>query len=53
MVIHSTTAEVSSYKFIVTDNKVLSNIKPLSDYYDKSDYVEWKIIFSGRTFWFI
>ena len=44
--------EVASYKFIVTDNKVLSNIEPLGSYYDKSDYVEWKISFSGRIFWF-
>ena len=44
--------EVSSYKFIVTDNKVLSNIEPIGNYSDKPDYVEWNIIFSGRIFWF-
>lgn len=44
--------EVIEYKFIVSDNKVLSNIELLGQYVDKIDYLEWDIQFSGRIFWF-
>ncbi len=44
--------EVIGYKFIVSNNKVLSNIKFLGQYHDKIDYLEWKIQFSGSIFWF-
>ena len=44
--------EVIEYKFIVSDNKVLSNIELLGQYVDKIDYLEWNIQFSGRIFWF-
>ena len=44
--------EVVSYKFIVTNNKVLSNIELLGQYNDKMEYLEWKTQFSGRIFWF-
>ena len=44
--------EVLSYKFIVINDKVLSNISLLGQYVDKTEYLEWKIQFSGRIFWF-
>ena len=44
--------EVIGYKFIVSNNKVLSNIELLGQYVDKIDYLEWNIQFSGRIFWF-
>ena len=44
--------EVEHYTFIVTDDKILSNINPLGTFTDKSDYIEWNIQFSDRTFWF-
>ncbi len=44
--------EVIEYKFIVSNNKVLSNIELLGQYVDKIDYLEWNIQFSGRIFWF-
>ena len=44
--------EVVHYTFIVTDDKILSNINPLGTFTDKSDYIEWNIQFSDRTFWF-
>ena len=44
--------EVIGYKFIVSNNRVLSNIELLGQYVDKIDYLEWNIQFSGRIFWF-
>ena len=44
--------EVIGYKFIVNNNKVLSNIELVGQYVDKTDYLEWNIQFSGRIFWF-
>ena len=44
--------EVIGYKFIVSNNKVLSNIELLGQYVDKIDYLEWNIQFLGRIFWF-
>ena len=42
--------EVVSYKFIVTNNKVLSNIELLGQYNDKMEYLEWKTgIFNLQT----
>ena len=47
-----TNEEVLRYTFIVTDDKILPNIKPLGPFTDKSDYVEWNVHFSNTTFWF-
>ena len=44
--------EIISYKFIVTNNKVLSNIESLGQYIDKMEYVEWHIQFAYKKFWF-
>ena len=43
---------VMEYKFVVTENKVLSNLKILGEYVDQSAFIEWQIQFSGRVFWF-
>ena len=43
---------VLRYTFIVTDDKILPNIKPLGPFTDKSDYIEWNVHFSNTTFWF-
>ena len=47
-----TNEEVLRYTFIVTDDKILPNIKPLGPFTDKSDYIEWNVHFSNTTFWF-
>ena len=44
--------EVLHYTFIVNDDKILSNIKPLGTFTDKANYIEWNVHFSNRTFWF-
>ena len=44
--------KVLKYSFIVTDDKVLSNIKPLGTYKEKSGYIEWNILSSNTPFWF-
>ncbi|MDC0971260.1 hypothetical protein OAS27_04430 [Alphaproteobacteria bacterium] len=43
---------VLRYTFIVTDDKILPNIKPLGPFTDKSDYIEWNVHFSNTTFRF-
>ena len=47
-----TNEEVLRHTFIVTDDKILPNIKPLGPFSDKSDYIEWNVHFSNTTFWF-
>jgi len=47
-----TNEEVSRHTFIVTDDKILPNIKPLGPFTNKSDYIEWNVHFSNTTFWF-
>ena len=47
-----TNQEVSRYNFIVTDDKILPNRKPLGTFTDKLDYIEWNVHFSNTTFWF-
>ena len=47
-----TNEEVLRYNFIVTDDKILPNIKPLGIFTNKSDYFEWNVHFSNTTFWF-
>ena len=47
-----TNEEVLRHTFIVTDDKILPNIKPLGPFTNKSDYIEWNIHFSNTTFWF-
>jgi hypothetical protein len=47
-----TNEEVLRHTFIVTDDKILPNIKPLGPFTDKSDYIEWNVHFSNTTFWF-
>lgn len=44
--------EVLYYNFIVTNNRILSNIKPIGTFTDNSGYVEWNVHFSKTTFWF-
>ncbi|MEK9598234.1 MAG: hypothetical protein VW171_05145 [Alphaproteobacteria bacterium] len=47
-----TNEEVLRHTFIVTDDKILPNIKPLGPFTNKSDYIEWNVHFSNTTFWF-
>jgi len=44
--------EVLHYTFIVTDDKILSNINPLGTFTDKSNYIEWNVHFTNTIFWF-
>ncbi len=47
-----TNEEVLRHTFIVTDDKILPNIKLLGPFTNKSDYIEWNVHFSNTTFWF-
>ena len=47
-----TNEEVLRHTFIVTDDKILPNIKQLGPFTNKSDYIEWNVHFSNTTFWF-
>ncbi len=47
-----TNEEVLRHTFIVSDDKILPNIKPLGPFTNKSDYIEWNVHFSNTTFWF-
>ena len=47
-----TNEEVLRHTFIVTDDKILPNIKQLGPVTNKSDYIEWNVHFSNTTFWF-
>ncbi len=44
--------KVLHYTFVVTDDKILSNVNPLGSFTDKSDYIEWNVHFSNIDFWF-
>ena len=44
--------EVLHYTFIVVDDKILSNIKPLGTFTNNSGHIEWNVHFANRTFWF-
>ena len=44
--------KVIRYSFIVTDDKVLSNIKPLGKFTNNLGYVEWNVPSSNISFWF-
>ncbi len=44
--------EVLHYTFVVTDDKILSNVNLLGSFTDKSDYIEWNFHFSNTDFWF-
>ena len=47
-----TNEEVLRHTFIVTDDKILPNIKQLGPFTNKSDYIEWNVHFANTTFWF-
>ena len=47
-----TNEEVLRRTFIVTDDKILPNIKLLGPFTNKSDYIEWNVHFSNTTFCF-
>ena len=35
--------EVLHYTFVVTDDKILSNVNPQGSFTNKSDYIEWNV----------
>ncbi len=44
--------EVLHYTFVVTDDKILSNVNPQGSFTNKSNYIEWNVQFSNIDFWF-
>ena len=39
--------KVLYHTFVVTDDKILSNVNPQGSFTDKSDYIEWNVHFSN------